>query len=147
MSALLYSARALPLVAALVLLIPACTTHSEHCETLCKRFVNDCQFSAWSNVSQCTQGCVDDMYRRDDAQEVFDCYRAAIAPPSREQAAITVQRAVDAGLFSKDQEVGLFDLDAAIDAAIEHGTCDPFAAVQCKVQALKQPPTGLFISE
>ncbi len=135
------------LLALLLAGLSGCQSNREECEEVCRTFISTCDWNAWSTVSQCTQGCVDDMYRRDDAQEVFDCYRAAIAPPSREQAAITVQRAVDAGLFSKDQEVGLFDLDAAIDAAIEHGTCDPFAAVQCKVQALKQPPTGLFISE
>jgi len=85
------------------------------------------------------------MYRRDDAEEIFSCYRAAVAAPSREEAAATVERALAAGLFSRELELGEFNLEVAVDSAIENGTCDAFAAVQCKVQALKAPPSGLFI--
>lgn len=131
---------------ALLLLGPlGCDSNRGDCEAICRTFINTCEWTAWSHVSQCTQGCVEDMYRRDDVAEIFACYRAATAEPSRQDAEATVQRALDAGLFAKAQELGSFDLQVAIDAAIQHGTCDAFAVVQCKVQALKAPPSGLFI--
>ena len=130
----------------IVALLSGCASHDEECEEICRSFITTCEWNAWSHVSQCTQGCVEDMYRRDDADEVFDCYRAAIAPPSRDDAQITVQKALDAGLFAKAQDLNEFDLEVAVDEAIASGTCDPFAAVQCKVQAIKVPPTGLFIT-
>lgn len=122
-----------------------CDSNRADCEGICRTFISTCEWTAWSHVSQCTQGCVEDMYRRDDTDDIFACYRSAAAAPSREEAEATVQRAVDAGLFAKDQELGAFVLEEVIDAAVEHGTCDAFAAVQCKVQALKAPPSGLFI--
>ena len=122
-----------------------CDSPRDECEQICRSFIQTCEWNAWGYVSQCTQGCVEDMYRRDDADEIFTCYRAAVAAPTREEASETVQRALDAGLFSKDVAVGQFNLEEAIDSAVENGTCDPFAAVQCKVEALKAPPSGLFI--
>lgn len=130
----------------LVSMLLGCASHDEECEEICRSFITTCEWNAWSHVSQCTQGCVEDMYRRDDAEEIFDCYRAAIAPPTREAAQVTVQRALDAGLFSKAQDLSEFDFELAVEDAIVSGTCDPFAAVQCKVQALKVPPTGIFIT-
>ena len=126
-------------------MLAGCGSHEEECKEICRSFITTCEWNAWSHVSQCTQGCVEDMYRRDDADEVFDCYRTAIAAPRRAAAQVTVQRALDAGLFAKAQDLNEFNIEEAIDKAIAHGTCDPFAAVQCKVQALKQPPTGIFI--
>ena len=142
------NSRHVVLMSALLLtsLLPACESHRDECEEICRTFISTCEWNAWSHVSQCTQGCVEDMYRRNDADEVFDCYRAAIAPPSREDARATVQQALDAGLFAKAQDLNEFVFEVAVDEAIAHGTCDPFAAVQCKVQALKAPPTGLFIA-
>jgi len=125
--------------------LPGCDSQRGECEQICRTFITTCEWNAWSYVSQCTQGCVEDMYRRDDAEEIFACYRSAVAAPSREEATATVERALAAGLFSKDLEVGEFNLEVAIDSAIENGTCDAFAAVQCKVEALKARPSGLFI--
>ena len=122
-----------------------CDSPRDECEQICRSFIQTCEWNAWGYVSQCTQGCVEDMYRRDDAEEIFACYRSAVAAPTRQEAGETVQRALDAGLFSKDLAVGQFNLEESIARAIEHGTCDPFAAVQCKVDALKATPSGLFI--
>ncbi|MBJ93634.1 MAG: hypothetical protein CMP23_04080 [Rickettsiales bacterium] len=127
--------------------LTGCESHRSECEDICRSFVNTCEWNAWTHVSQCTQGCVEDMYRRHDVDEVFACYRRAVAAPAREEARQVVERALDAGLFSKSQEIGEFDLEAEVDRAVEAGTCDPFAAVQCKVQALKTEPAGLLITK
>jgi len=122
-----------------------CSPHEKRCEEVCLQFVNDCGWTAWENLAQCQVGCVDDTYRRDDANELLDCYSSAAAVPSLEEAAAAVERAVEAGFFSVEQASGTFDREAATTLAVEQGTCDAFALVQCRADAVKRRPTGAFI--
>jgi len=134
--------RLLPLIFAL---LTGCVTNGAECERICTRFVTDCGFNAWGSVEQCRVGCVEDLYRRDDAAEVIACYDAAVDAPTTEQAAAVLDRATDAGLFSEQQAAGTFDRDVAIQDAVGHGTCDPFAVVQCKVEAVQVRPTAPLV--
>ncbi|GEM_PF-1810457 len=127
------------------LLLPGCVTNGAECERICGRFVNDCGFNAWNSVEQCRVGCVEDLYRRTDAAEVIACYDAAVDAPSEEEAGALVDRAVDAGLFSEQQAAGTFVRATAVQEAIGHGTCDPFAVVQCKVEAVKVRPDAPLV--
>ncbi len=133
---------ALGVVAALV----ACNPTSQRCEAVCTKFVLGCGWNAWTSVEQCRQGCVEDMYRRDDANEVLDCYVAASDAPAEETAASWVDRAYGAGVFDAKVAAGTYSREEAVEEAIAFGTCDVFAAVQCKVDAVIRPPRGLFIA-
>ena len=133
--------RALLVLCLGLMALAGCSDVPERCETICYRFVDDCGFTAWSGVEQCTAGCLEDMYRRTDADDVLDCYQAAVDPPTREQAEIRVDRALEAGLLGEVSFVP-FDREATIDQAVASGTCDMFAVVQCKVDAVQVPASG-----
>ena len=122
-----------------------CDPNNSECERLCSRFVNDCGWTAWGSVDQCRIGCTEDLYRRSDASEVIACYDAAVDAPTAEQAAAVVDRAVEAGLFADAVAAGTFDRDAAVNDAVGHGTCDAFALVQCKVEAVKVRPDAPLV--
>ena len=129
--------RSLLALSILLLGTAGCVTNSAECERLCTRFVSDCGFNAWGSVEQCRVGCVEDLYRRTDADAVIACYDAAVDVPTVEQAGALVDRAVEAGLFSEQVTAGTFDRGAAVVDAQTHGTCDAFAVVQCKVEAVQ----------
>ena len=124
------------------LLCSGCVTNNAECERMCGRFVNECGFNAWASVEQCRVGCVEDLYRRTDAAEVIACYDAAVDVPTAEQAGALVDRATEAGLFSEQITAGTFDRNTAVQQAIVNGTCDAFAVVQCKVEAVQVRPTA-----
>jgi len=126
-------------------LFSGCSPTEKRCEEVCLQFVSDCGWTAWENLAQCQVGCVDDTYRRDDADELLDCYAKAASTPSLEESAALVDQAIEAGVFAIEQASGAFDRDAAITAAVEQGTCDAFAVVQCRADAVKHRPTGAFI--
>ncbi len=127
-------------LAAAVGLLAGCNPHADECESICRQFVVGCEFTAWPTAEQCRAGCEEDMYRRDDAADVFACYEAAVAPPSRIEAGARVDAAVDRGFFAEEIAAGTWDREATIDAAVEAGTCDLFAVVQCKVEAVQVRP-------
>lgn len=133
------AARLLILLSATLGLV-GCNPWSERCENLCTQLMNDCEYSAWATTEQCRQGCTDDLYRRDDAADVMTCYESAVAVPSAEEAASRVARAREAGLFDKAIEAGTWDQTAEEARAVELGTCDLFAFVQCKVGAVQVEP-------
>lgn len=124
---------------------PGCASQAKECESVCRRMVSGCGFTAWTSVEQCSSGCVEDMYRRDDADVVLACYMAAVEPPSRAEAEASVDDAVAHGLFEREVMTGTFDREAWVDRAVTDGTCDVFAVVQCKVDAVQVAPTGPFI--
>jgi len=107
--------------------------------------VSGCEFSAWSSVTQCTDGCIEDMYRRDDATEVLACYAAAVDEPPRAEVEATLEVALAHGFFADEVAAGTFDREARVTAGIAAGTCDLFAVVQCKVDAVQEAPAGLFL--
>ncbi|HCP48376.1 MAG TPA: hypothetical protein DIU15_20225 [Deltaproteobacteria bacterium] len=125
--------------------LSGCSTNNKRCQEVCVEFMNDCGWTAWENLAQCQSGCLDDTYRRDDADELLDCYSSAVATPSLSEAEAVVERSIASGVFAAEQAAGTFDRDAAVQAAIEQGTCDAFALVQCRADAVKRRPTGLFI--
>ena len=124
-----------------------CNPWSERCESLCTQLMNECQYSAWATTEQCRKGCTDDLYRRDDAAEVMSCYENAVAVPSSEEAASRVARAREAGLFDKAIEAGTWDQATEEARAVQLGTCDLFAFVQCKVGAVQVEPTLPLIGD
>ena len=128
------------LLLTILLGVGACNPWSSRCEDLCSQLKEDCNFSAWATSEQCRQGCVDDMYRRDDAEELFACYERAVAVPSADEAIARVAQAQQAGLFDKAIEAGSWDQASEEARAIELGTCDLFAFVQCKVEAVQVAP-------
>ncbi len=132
------------LVALLLGVLAGCSDVPDQCEAICSRFLNECGFVAWSGVEQCAAGCVEDMYRRDDTDQVFACYHAAVDPPTTAEAEARVDRAIEAGLFDQPSVVP-FDKQAVIDEAIDSGTCDLFAVVQCKVDAVQVPAPGALL--
>ena len=117
-----------------------CNPWSSRCEELCTRLVDECDFGAWSSAEQCRMGCVDDMYRRHDAEELLACYETAIEAPSEDVARQRVLRAQQAGLFDEQVASGTFDETIEVQRAIEFGTCDVFEFVQCKVDAVQVLP-------
>jgi len=131
----------------LLLLLAGCETTSSKCEDVCEQFVTDCGFSGWPTVTACRAGCVEDLYRRDDVDEVLACYRAAVAPPTPAEAQERVDEAVAEGLFDRAIVAGTFDLEATVQEAIEWGTCDAFAVVQCKVDAVTKRPELSLIND
>ena len=122
-----------------------CDRWSSRCETLCVRLVNECSFSAWSSTEQCRLGCVDDMYRREDAGELLACYEAAVEPISRAEAAELVDRAFQAGFLTRPIDDQPVDIEAEIERAMAFGTCDAFSFVQCKVEAVQVAPSTPLI--
>lgn len=131
-------------LAVLLVGVRGCGSDAEGCESICRRFVDECGFSAWQTVEQCAAGCVEDLYRRDDKDRVLECYHAAVDAPTREQAEVAVDAAIEAGLFSQPH-IGPFDREAAVQEAVAAGTCDVFAVVQCKVDSIQVPVSGTLI--
>jgi hypothetical protein len=129
------------------LALVGCETTSSKCEDVCELFVTDCGFAAWPTVTACRQGCVEDLYRRDDVDEVLACYRAAVAPPTQADAEARVDDAISEGLFDRPIAAGTFDRDAAVTQAVEWGTCDAFEVVQCKVDAITKRPELSLIND
>jgi hypothetical protein len=134
------------LLALVAVLSFGCVTNGNECEEICTRFVTDCGFNAWGGVEQCRIGCVEDLYRRADADEVLACYHAAVDPPTSEQAEALVDRATEAGFFDDRIEAQTFVRADAVTEAIGNGTCDAFAVVQCKVEAVQVRPTAPLLS-
>jgi hypothetical protein len=122
-----------------------CNPWSNRCETLCSGLMDTCSFGAWSSVEQCRMGCVDDMYRRSDASELFACYESAIAAPSPGEASQRVARARAAGLFDATIAAGTWDEETEVTRALELGTCDLFAFGQCKVDAVQVVPEAPLV--
>jgi hypothetical protein len=128
-----------------VLALAGCNPWSSRCETLCESLIDGCGFGAWSSVEQCRAGCVDDMYRRSDAEELFSCYEDAVATPSIEDASRRVSRAREAGLFDAAIAEGSWDEPGEVQRALELGRCDLFAFVQCKVEAVQVVPRAPLV--
>lgn len=117
------------------------------CEQVCRKFVNVCGWPAWTSVEQCKRGCLEDMYRRSDANEVLDCYAAAADPPTTEAVNAAVDEAVARGVYDSGISQGTFDRAAALSQMTEQMTCDPFAAVQCKTDAVLVRPDLPLVNE
>ena len=129
-----------------LLALAGCSDVPDQCDAICARFVTECGFTAWSGVDQCAAGCVEDMYRRDDSEQVLACYHAAVDAPTRAAAEARVDRAIEAGLFDQPSVVP-FDKTALVDEAMDSGTCDLFAVIQCKVEAVQVPASGALLGE
>lgn len=117
------------------------------CEQVCRKFVNVCEWPAWTSVEQCKRGCLEDMYRRNDADAVLDCYAAAADPPTTEAVEAAVDEAIARGVYATGISQGTFDRAAAISQTTEQMTCDPFAAVQCKTDAVLVRPDLPLVNE
>ncbi len=117
------------------------------CEQICRKFVNVCEWPAWTSVEQCKQGCLDDMYRRSDAAEVLNCYAAAADPPTQEVVQASVDEALARGVYGVAISQGTFNREQAELRALEQMTCDPFAAVQCKTEAVLVQPDLPLVNE
>lgn len=141
------STRIQVLLVLLVTILSGCNQWSSRCETLCTSLFNDCSLEAWSSIEQCRLGCVEDMYRRNDAKDLFTCYETALAPPTLEEAATRVTRAQQAGLFEAEIAAGTWDEEAEVQRALELGSCDLFAFVQCKVEAVQVVPTAPLVGD
>jgi hypothetical protein len=139
------STRIQVLLVLVALALTGCNSWSSRCETLCTSLFNDCSLEAWSSIEQCRLGCVEDMYRRDDASDIFTCYEAALAPPTLEAATARVNRAREAGLFESEIAAGTWDEEGEVQRALELGSCDLFAFVQCKVEAVQVVPTAPLV--
>jgi hypothetical protein len=87
------------------------------------------------------------MYRRSDAKDLFACYESAVAAPNDEEAARRVTRAQAAGLFDSAIAEGTWDEAAEVTRAKDLGTCDLFAFVQCKVEAVQVVPQAPLVGE
>jgi len=133
----------------LLLLLAGCSgqTNRAQCRALCSKFVNTCGWPAWTSVEQCQQGCLDDLYRRDDAAELFACYNDAADPPTAEVAGAQVDLAVEQGVYDAQILQGTFDRTTAIERMTEQMTCDPFAVVQCKTEAVLVQPDLPLVQE
>ncbi len=131
----------------LALLAGCGRTNRAQCQALCSKFVNTCGWPAWTSVEQCQQGCLDDLYRRDDAEDLLACYNAAADPPSAEEAGELVDAAVERGVYDAQILQGTFDRTTAIERMTDQMTCDPFAAVQCKTEAVLVQPDLPLVQE
>jgi len=87
------------------------------------------------------------MYRRDDAKDLLACYETALAPPTLEEATTRVTRAQQAGLFAAEIAAGTWNEEAEVQRALELGSCDLFAFVQCKVEAVQVVPTAPLVGD
>ncbi len=128
-------------------LVAGCSPHRNQCQALCSKMVNTCGWPAWTSVDQCREGCQDDLYRRDDADELIACYHAAADPPSPEEAGARVDLGIEQGVYDAQIAQGTFDRDTAIASLTERMTCDPFAAVQCKTNAVLVRPDLPLVRE
>lgn len=122
-----------------VLLLAGCQSTARRCESVCTEFMTTCGWTAWADVDSCKAGCEDDLYRRSDADEVLDCYEAAVAQMPREQAEDVIDQALLEGIFSTQEAANTFNYIREVERFQEASTCDLFATVQCKVQAVQQP--------
>ncbi len=130
-----------------VLALSGCNPNRNTCHALCSKFVNTCGWPAWTSVDQCRQGCMDDLYRRDDGNELIACYNAAADPPSAEVAGARVDLAVEQGVYDLQILQGTFDRASAVADMTQKMTCDPFAAVQCKTEAVLVEPDLPLVRE
>jgi len=62
-----------------------------------------------------------------------------------EDAARRVTRAQEAGLFDTAINAGTWDEATEVQRALELGTCDLFAFVQCKVEAVQVVPKAPLV--
>jgi len=131
----------------LVLTLAGCTPNRNECEALCSKLVNTCGWPAWTSVDQCAEGCVDDLYRRDDADDLISCYNAAADAPPPEVAGARVDLAVEQGVYDAQIAQGTYSREGAIVQMTERMTCDPFAAVQCKTDAVLARPSLPLVNE
>ena len=120
---------------ALLLVLVGCVAHRNDCETLCRRMVDPieeggCGLRAWKTQVQCVQGCVDDLYRRDDADTILACYWGALDGVSREKAEVAVDAAVEEGLIGAELRGDTVD-------EVMGRRCDLFEIVQCKTEATR----------
>ena len=138
-------ALALASFALLLSLAAGCNPSQSGCESICRQLITGCEFTAWSSAEQCQAGCVEDMYRRSDAEDVLACYQAAIDPISRAEAEDRVDRALEKGALGGLTLSDGIDREAVIQQTLEASSCDVFAVVQCKVEAVQVAPSGLFI--
>lgn len=140
--------RLLPLLFLVVLgSLAGCNRNANQCRALCSKFVNTCEWPAWTSVEQCEQGCIDDLYRRDDADELLACYHAAADAPTDEVVEAAVDRGIAAGVYDVQIAQGSFDRDAAKTVLSQRMTCDAFAAVECKTEAVLQEPNLPLVRE
>ncbi len=128
-------------------LLGGCNPWATRCETLCSSLIDECGFGAWSSTEQCRSGCIEDMYRRADAKDLFTCYESAVAAPDDAEAAQRVARAQAAGLFDSAIAAGTWDEAAEVTRAKTLGTCDLFAFVQCKVEAVQVVPEAPLVGD
>lgn len=130
-----------------LLALAGCTPNRSQCDALCSKLVNTCEWPAWTSADQCADGCIDDLYRRDDADDLIACYNAAADAPSAELAGARVDLAVEQGVYDSQIAQGTYDRPGAIVQMTERMTCDPFAAVQCKTDAVLVRPNLPLVSE
>lgn len=135
------------LVLCIFALLGGCNPWSTRCETLCSSLIDDCGFGAWSSTEQCRSGCIEDMYRRSDAKDLFACYESAVAEPDAAEAAQRVARAQKAGLFDEAIAAGTWDEASELTRATALGTCDLFSFVQCKVEAVQVVPKAPLVGD
>lgn len=122
-------------VVILVSTIAGCATHEKPCRALCTQLVADpCNLPSWPTEEQCVRGCMDDLYRRDDAEEILACYQGAIDGPTRAQAEALVDRAIGEGLFEAESVAGTFDREFEIEV-LDRRSCDLFQMIDCKTRA------------
>lgn len=115
--------------------VAGCATHEKQCRALCTQLVADpCNLPSWPTEEQCVRGCMDDLYRRDDAEEILACYQGAIDGPTRAQAEALVDRAIGEGLFEAESVAGTFDREFEVEV-LDRRSCDLFQLIDCKTRA------------
>ncbi len=119
-------------------LLSACTGTERQCEQLCQKMVGTCAWQAWSSVEVCTQGCLDDLYRREDSAEIVACYDAAVEPMTRDAAEAAVTDALNAGLLADDSPD--FSFLGEVQRLQDGSACDAFAVIRCKQGAAPSRP-------
>ena len=50
---------------------------SSDCRDLCSTLVLDCGMCTWNDISQCSQGCDDELFRHPVRDEAIECYLVA----------------------------------------------------------------------
>jgi hypothetical protein len=123
------------------LLLSACDNHRDACTSLCHRMVDPvedggCALHAWKTHAQCVQGCIDDLYRRDDAETILACYQGALDGASRATAEDAVDTAIAERLFTGVGTTGGIDREETITDLMAR-RCDLFAIVRCKTEATR----------
>lgn len=123
------------LLTALFVLVMACNGRRADCESICTQLMEGpCEIGAWTSKAQCVQGCLDDLYRRDDADEILTCYQGAIDGPTTAEAEALIDRAIEARLFEAQVLSGTFDRAFEVEA-LDRRTCDVFSLIECKTRA------------